>query len=126
MFEQTTIINSETKNMGFWNSNNKPEKNIKEGETLMSDITSIDFGEVLDISFAAKLYAQLKDEVANNSTVKFLTSDLTRIDTSCLQVLASFMSYANENEINVQWEAPNDVIKEASRLTGLTDVLELN
>ena len=126
MFEQTTVINSETKNMGFWNSNNKPEKNIKEGETLMSDITSIDFGEVLDISFAAKLYAQLKDEVANNSTVKFLTSDLTRIDASCLQVLASFMSYAKENEINVQWEAPNDVIKEASRLTGLTDVLELN
>ena len=126
MFEQTTVKNSETKNMGFWNSNNKPEKNIKEGETLMSDITSIDFGEVLDISFAAKLYAQLKDEVANNSTVKFLTSDLTRIDASCLQVLASFMSYAKENEINVQWEAPNDVIKEASRLTGLTDVLELN
>jgi len=126
MFEQTTVKNSETKSMGFWSSNNKPEKNIKEGETLMSDITSIDFGEVLDISFAAKLYAQLKDEVANNSTVKFLTSDLTRIDASCLQVLASFMSYAKENEINVQWEAPNDVIKEASRLTGLTDVLELN
>jgi hypothetical protein len=36
------------------------------------------------------------------------------------------MSYAKENEVNVQWETPNDVIIEASRLTGLTDVLELN
>lgn len=112
--------------MGFLGSNNKPEKNKTEGETSMSDTTAIDFGEVLDISFAAKLHAQLKDEVGNNSTVKFSTSELTRIDASCLQVLASFMSYAKENEIKVQWDSPNDVIKEASRLTGLTDVLELN
>lgn len=112
--------------MGFWKSNKKPETNNTEGETSMSEETSVDFGEVLDISFAAKLHAQLKDEVANNSTVKFITSELTRIDASCLQVIASFMSYAKENEITVQWESPNDVIKEASRLTGLTDLLELN
>lgn len=112
--------------MGFWNSNSKSDKNKIDGETPMSDITAIDFGEVLDISFAAKLHAQLRDEVENNSTVKFLTSGLIRIDTSCLQVLTSFMIYAKENEINVQWETPNDVIIEASRLTGLIDVLELN
>ena len=92
----------------------------------MSDITTIDFGEVLDISFAAKLHAQLKDEVKENSEVKFDTSNLTRIDASCLQVLASFMTYAKESVIKVQWKEPSEVILEASRITGLSKILELN
>jgi len=112
--------------MGFWNTTKKSEQNKLEGEAPMSDATMIDFGEVLDISFAAKLHAQLKDEVKKNSTVNFNTSELTRIDASCLQVLVSFMGYAKENEIKVEWLEPGDVIKEASRLTGLTEILELN
>lgn len=112
--------------MGFWNSTKKTEQEKTEGETSMSDATTIDFGEILDISFAAKLHAQLKDEIEINSTVNFITSELTRIDASCLQVLASFMAYAKQNHINVDWGTPGDVIMESSRLTGLTDVLELN
>ena len=112
--------------MGFWNSTKKSEQEKSEGETSMSDVTTIDFGEVLDISFAAKLHSQLKDEVKSNSTVKFNTSELTRIDASCLQVLASFIGYAKQNDINVDWGTPNDILKEASRLTGLSDVLEFN
>lgn len=112
--------------MGFWNANKKSEQDKSEGESLMSDATTIDFGEVLDISFAAKLHAQLKDEIKNNSTVSFITSELTRVDASCLQVLASFMGYAKENEIKVEWPEASDVIKEATRLTGLTEILELN
>ena len=91
----------------------------------MSDVTDIDFGEILDISFAAKLHSQLKDDVKKNTTVNFITSNLTRIDASCLQVLTSFVSYAKENDIHVQWQEPGDVVKEAARLTGLTEFLEL-
>lgn len=112
--------------MGFWTTNKKSEEDKSKGESPMSDATTVDFGEVLDISFAAKLHTQLKDEVEKNSTVNFITSGLTRIDASCLQVLASFMEYAKENEITVHWDTPGDVIKDASRLTGLSDVLELN
>ena len=112
--------------MGFWNSSKKSEQNESEGEAEMSDVTKIDFGEVMDISFAAKLHSQLKDEVVNNSTVSFLTSELTRIDASCLQVLTSFKSYANENEIKIEWPEVSDVIKEAAHLTGLSEVLEIN
>ena len=112
--------------MGFWNTTKKSEQDKSEGEASMSDVTTIDFGEVLDISFAAKLHAQLKDEIENNSSVSFITSELTRIDASCLQVLASFMGYAKENEIKVEWPEASDVIKEATRLTGLTEILELN
>jgi len=92
----------------------------------MSDIVSIDFGETLDISFAAKLHSQLKDNVEIKGAVKFLTSDLTRIDTSCLQVLVSFMNHAKENEISVEWEQQSDVVIEAACLTGLTKSLGLN
>ena len=112
--------------MGFWKSNKKSEKNESEGETEMSDVTKIDFGEVMDISFAAKLHSQLKDEVENNNNISFITSDLTRIDASCLQVLASFMKYANENGIKTEWPEVSDVIKEAASLTGLTEVLEIS
>lgn len=109
--------------MGFWNSKNESEKVDSDNKVAATEMTSIDFGEVLDISFAAKFHAQLKDEIENNSTVKFITSELTRIDASCLQILASFMNYAKENEISIQWDAPNDVLKEATRLTGFSDLL---
>lgn len=112
--------------MGFWNSNKESEQDKQEGETSMSDVTAIDFGEILDISFSAKLYSQLKDEVNKNSTVSFITSGLTRIDASCLQVLVSFTAYAKENEINIEWPEPGDVIKEATRLTGLSEILGLS
>lgn len=112
--------------MGFWSSNDKPENDKSEGETSMSDVTTINFGEILDISFAAKLHAQLQNEIEKNSAVNFITSELTRIDASCLQVVSSFMGYAKENDIQVEWLEPNDVLIEAARLTGLTDILEIN
>ena len=112
--------------MGFWNKTNKSEDDNQEGETAMSEATKIDFGEVLDISFAAKLHAQLKNDVEKSSTVNFMTSELTRIDASCLQVISSFMVYAKENEIKVKWDEPSDVMLEAARLTGLTTALEIN
>jgi len=112
--------------MGFWNSTKKPEHGKSEDETSMVDTTMIDLSEVLDISFAAKFHTQLKDEIETNSTVQFVTADLTRIDASCLQVLASYMGYAKANEIKVEWINPNDVIMDATRLTGLTEILELN
>ncbi len=92
----------------------------------MSETTTIDFGEVLDISRAAKLYSQLKDDVSHHSQVNFDTSELTRIDASCLQVLVSFMKYAQENEITVTWQNAGDVMLEAARLTGTTGLLQLN
>lgn len=92
----------------------------------MSDATVIDFGEVLDISFAAKLHAQLKDDIKEDSTVQFITSELTRIDTSCLQVLASFMGYAKENQINIEWPDVSDVVKDAARLTGLNEIIQIS
>lgn len=92
----------------------------------MSDTTTIDFGEVLDISFAAKLHSQLKEEIEVNSNVSFVSSNLTRIDASCLQVLASFMNYANENNIKIEWYEPSDVFNEAVNLTGLTQFLKLD
>jgi len=111
--------------MGFWSSTKKSDQKETDGDTSMSEATTIDFGEVLDISFAAKLHTQLKDEVKTNSAVNFLTADLTRIDISCLQVLASYMEYAKENEIRIHWERPGEVLKEATRLTGLTEFLGL-
>lgn len=117
--------------MGFWNLGNKSDSHNSKGDASMSDattsdVTKIDFGEVLDISFSAKLYSQLKDEVKSNSSVSFITSNLSRIDASCLQVLVSFMSYAKENGIKVEWPSPSDVFKEATQLTGLSETLELS
>jgi len=111
--------------MGFWSSNNKSEDKTKEGETLMSEKTVIDFGEVLDISFAAKFHSQLKDDVSPNSTVSFVSHEITRLDASCLQVIASFVKYAEENEIIIHWDNPSETVMEAARLTGLTASLAL-
>lgn len=92
----------------------------------MQDATTINFGEILDISFSAKLHSQLKEDIAAGTSVSFVSSDLTRIDASCLQVLTSFMKYANENDIHIEWYEPSDIIKEAAKLTGLTQILKLD
>jgi hypothetical protein len=72
--------------MGFWSSTKPSKKEKSECEPSLPEATTIDLGQVLDISFAAKLHAQLKDEIEKNSTVNFITPELTRIDASCLQV----------------------------------------
>lgn len=92
----------------------------------MPETTTINLGEILDISFAAKLHSQLKEDIAEGASVSFVSSDLTRIDASCLQVLTSFMNYATDNDIQIEWCEPSDIIKEAAKLTGLTQILKLN
>lgn len=92
----------------------------------MPGTATINFGEVLDISFAAKLHTQLKDNSVIGGRVCFVSSDLTRIDTSCLQVLTSFMKYADENDIDIEWQEPSETVKEAARLTGLDHILKLD
>ena len=112
--------------MGFWTKSKKSVDDTTEGEPSMSDATTIDLGEVLDISFAARLHGQLKDEVKAGSKVKLSCNDLSRIDASCLQVLAGFMNYAKENDITVEWQQPGEVLQGAARLTGLEEILQLN
>ena len=112
--------------MVFWKTKNKESEMEKIDGVPMSDLTIIDFGEILDISYAAKLHTQLREEVSTNSTVNFKTDNVSRIDASCLQVVASFMKYAKENDIKVIWDEPTDVLLEASKLLGLSKILELN
>lgn len=112
--------------MASWNLFSKNTQNDSKGKDVMSDAVTIDLGEMLDISFAAKLHAQLKDEAENKKNIKFVSAGLNRIDASCLQVLVGFMSYAKEHGINIHWESPGEIITESARLLGLTDNLQFN
>lgn len=87
--------------MGFWESRNKTENEKVDGDSSMSDMPSIDFGEVLDISFAVKLHSQFNDDVKKNSTINFITLGLTPIDASCLHVPTSFMGDVKKNDISI-------------------------
>lgn len=92
----------------------------------MPDAITINFGEILDISFSAKLHTQLKEDIVAGTNVCFVSSDLTRVDASCLQVLTSFMKYATDNDIGIEWDEPSEILKEAAKLTGLTQILKLD
>lgn len=101
------------------------QKNVK-GNAVMPDSVTIDLGEMLDISFAAKLHAQLKDETQNSTSVTLVSDKLARIDASCLQVLVSFTNYAKENGIKIHWDNPGQILSDSARLTGLTKMLEVS
>ena len=56
--------------MGSWNIFTKNKQKDSKSDDAITDAVTIDFGEMLDISFAAKLHAQLKNEVKKNKNIR--------------------------------------------------------
>ena len=108
-----------------WNILGGLKQQSVQEQNLMSNSVKIDLGEVLDISMAASFFSQLKESMPKGSNVVFTSSELTRIDASCLQVLLAFMAYAKESDISVSWEEPSDSLKNSARLLGLTEKLNI-
>lgn len=82
--------------------------------------------ESLDISTVAELRALLLQALEGKQPVVLEAAEITRIDTSALQVLVAFFQDARAQEIPVRWQAPSEVLRRSASLVGLTKLLELD
>jgi len=85
----------------------------------------INCGEFIDITVVMEWRNKLLKILPVASDVVLEASDIERIDTTGLQVLIAFIKDANVKGISITWLVPSDVMRNAARLTGLTDALEL-
>lgn len=74
---------------------------------------------------ASELRASLLQLIDADTAVNVDTSQLERIDTAALQVLAAFVRDRRAQKREVKWTHVNEVLSEAAHTLGLSAVLEM-
>lgn len=81
---------------------------------------------VLNIARVEALHAQFEEIEKNAEPLTINVSDVTRVDTSVLQLLVSFFRSMSSLEIDVKWAGMSDEFKASAKLLGLEKELKLN
>ena len=94
-------------------------------DATKSSKTVINCEPVLDIKSAATLYSHLKEAVEHKHEVEIDAREVSRIDTSILQIFTAFILEANTLDMCVSWTAVSDNFYSTAKLLGLEDDLKL-
>jgi len=86
--------------------------------------TAILCAESLDISSASRLHEVLSDALDSGHPININISEITRIDTSCIQLFFSFIKEAKNRHIDIDWSKDNEIFVETLRLIGLTSIID--
>ena len=93
-------------------------------DAIKTSKTVINCEPVLDIKSAATLYSHLKEAVVHRHDVEIDARDVSRIDTSILQIFTAFILEANTLDMVVSWSAVSENFYATAKLLGLE--VELN
>lgn len=96
---------------------------IRQTTPAMADTTRINLEKINDISKAEKLHEQLEGLLPGAAAIEIDGAAVERIDTSNLQLLVAFKLAAGRHHVKVSLTQPSDALREAARLTGLTEHL---
>ena len=91
----------------------------QDGETT----TTILCEDSLDISSASSLHELLNDAIESGHQVSIDLTAVTKIDTSCIQLLLAFSNEAKKRHLNIDFSQDNHVLIDALRLIGLDGIL---
>ncbi len=86
----------------------------------------IDCGESVDIRSVNELWAALKLALEEEKNVVLNACKTEHADTAALQTLCSFFQEIRSAGIEVRWEQPGAPLRDAARLLGLLEHLELS
>jgi len=88
--------------------------------------TSIACGEYLDIPNIDQISKKLHSALESSDPIIFLDGEsIERVDAAGLQLLTAFFNDAKSQGMTLHWHKPSDVLITASRLMGLSRVLDL-
>ncbi len=80
---------------------------------------------VLDINSAKSLYAHFKEVIEHKHEVDINAEQVTRVDTSIMQIFTAFIFEAKTLEIPVEWTGVSENFFETAKLLGLDVELAL-
>lgn len=79
----------------------------------------------VSIAKAESLFHQMEEVLRLGHPTKICAADLSRVDTSILQLIASFMDGMNKNGVSVEWDGISDELKAAAKLLGMEQSINL-
>ena len=94
-------------------------------DATKSSKTVINCEPVLDIKSAATLYSHLKEAVEHKHEVEIDAREVSRIDTSIIQIFTAFILEADAMDIDVRWTAVSESFYSTAKLLGLNGDLKL-
>jgi len=92
----------------------------------MANRSTIECGEIVDISAVAELYQQLNNALDSDGAVTLNAGAIERVDTAALQMFACFVQEIIKRHRDVSWNAPSEALRRSADFLGMTQVLKLN
>jgi len=80
---------------------------------------------VVNIAKAENLFHEMEELVRHCNPTKIHASEVSRVDTAILQLLASFISHMSGEGAKVEWEGVSDELLAAVKLLGMEQALNL-
>jgi len=85
--------------------------------------TPIKLEGAMSIAKAEGLHQQLEAALREYSCIEIDASEVSRVDTAIVQLLASFLTDAENSGVQVSWRSVSDEMKEGVRLLGMDQIL---
>ena len=82
-------------------------------------------GESLDIAAVQALHAELNAAMAGGKAFVVDGSEVARVDTASLQVLAAMFMYVDQHKRDVTLQAPSQALAQTAELLGISDCIGL-
>ncbi len=110
-----------------------PDENAVEVEEMeqepaapLSDQPAILLNSVQDISKVQELKADILVLIKDNDEIDIDGEAVERIDGSSLQLLCALFDYAEHNALIINWVKPSDALKQAVKLLGMQEELQMH
>lgn len=85
----------------------------------------ITLAETLDIATVRNLHAELKAVLDDGAPVSLNGSEVARIDTAALQVLAAMFVYADGQQRKLELHSPSETLARSAALLGIDEHIGL-
>lgn len=87
--------------------------------------TTIECGDVVDISRVSDLYQQLNEALEGDDGISFNAGAIERIDAAALQMFACFIQEIKKRSRHVHWTNPTEALLRSASLLGMKQALLL-
>jgi len=86
----------------------------------------LQLNSIQDISKSQVLKNDMLTLINDNDEIDIYAADVERIDGSALQLLCALFTYANQNNLVINWIEPSDVLKQSAQTLGVQKILDLS
>jgi len=90
-----------------------------------TDHPVLQLNSIQDISKSQALKNEMMALINDNDEIDINAADVERIDGSALQLLCALFSYANQNNLIINWIDPSEALRDAAQILGMQEILEL-